>query len=85
MKPLKKSEFVHAMAACEAIVDRIKPLLGGHHPQIQGMVLAELTSIWLGGHPLEVREALLDVHCSGVRELVALSDQERAAMDGGAP
>jgi hypothetical protein len=34
----------------EELVARIKPILAGHPPAIQSMVLAELLAIWLAGH-----------------------------------
>ncbi len=54
----------------EAIVEQIKPILGGLHPGLQGAVLAELLAMWLAGHVAEVRESLLDVHVRTVRELI---------------
>jgi hypothetical protein len=32
------------------LVRRIRPLLAGRHPSVQGAALAELTAIWLHGH-----------------------------------
>lgn len=59
-------------------VNRIRPLLQGFAPQIQGMVLAELLSLWLAGHwmPGDVEETrrmrmlLLKRHDDAVWELV---------------
>ena len=58
------------------IVDRIRPILGGHHPAVQGAVLADLLAIWLAGHQADLREALLDVHIEKVRELVPVNEAE---------
>jgi hypothetical protein len=52
------------------VVDRIRPILGGHHPAVQGAVVADLVAIWLAGHQADLREALLDSHIDTVRQLV---------------
>ena len=84
MKPLEQSEFPSSQREAEAIVDEVRNWFRGHHPAVQGMALAELTAIWLSGHPLEVREDLMALQCAGIRELVELADQERAAGQEGA-
>jgi len=57
----------------EIIVARIRPLLAGHDPGIQGMVIADLLALWLAGHPSELRESLLTMHIGNVRELVVIN------------
>jgi hypothetical protein len=52
------------------VVDRIRPILGGHHPAVQGAVVADLVAIWLAGHQADLREVLLDNHIDTVRQLV---------------
>jgi hypothetical protein len=72
-----------------AVVDRIKPLLRGQQPELQGAVLAELLSIWLAGHVVrgdaqatqQLRAELLAKHCSVVRQLTEVN----AAVMGTAP
>lgn len=55
------------------IVERIRPLLAGHHPAIQGAALADLLAIWLAGHPAAFREDLLTMHITKVRELIPVN------------
>jgi hypothetical protein len=55
------------------IVERIRPLLGGHHPAVQSSVIADLLAMWLAGHEHDIREALLDSHIGLVRELVPVN------------
>jgi hypothetical protein len=63
------------------LVDRIKPLLAGHSPDVQGAVVADLTAIWLAGHHVEgnakatrsMRAELLAFHCSRVSELTKVN------------
>jgi hypothetical protein len=52
--------------------ERIKPLLAGHPPAVQGAALADLLATLIGGHlgPPELREALLNVHIESVRKLI---------------
>jgi hypothetical protein len=61
-----------------ALTNRLKPLLAGHPPGIQGGALAGLVALWLGGHHVKgdpeatekFRAKLLDMHCLAVRQLV---------------
>jgi len=55
------------------IVERIRPLLAGYHPAVQGAVCADLLAIWLAGHEHALREALLTAHIVSVRELVPVN------------
>lgn len=55
------------------IVERIRPLLAGHHPAVQSAVVADLLAMWLAGHEHDIREALLDSHLGLVRELVPVN------------
>jgi hypothetical protein len=65
----------------EAIVERIKPILAGRSPELQGEVLADLLAIWLAGHiapgdpaaTCEMREHLLAMHVDEVRELIPIN------------
>jgi hypothetical protein len=66
------------------ISERIKPLLAGKPPEVQGTVLAELLATWLGGHRVAghppaqaaLREDLLDRHIATVRALLDAADRE---------
>jgi hypothetical protein len=70
---------------------QIEPLLAGLGPDVQGAILANLTSMWLVGHMSEnhddhattaaVREKILGLHIEAVRDLIAPSERElRARM-----
>jgi hypothetical protein len=64
-----------------AIIDRIRPLLAGHSPEVQGAVLADLLAIWLAGHHVAgdedatrtMREELLAFHLTQVRQLTTVN------------
>lgn len=56
----------------DALVERIKPILAGQSPQVQGAVVADLTAIWLGGHHALLRTEALDVHVRAVCDLMEL-------------
>jgi hypothetical protein len=56
--------------------DAIRPILAGEHPAVQGATLADLTAIWLAGHPAELRVELLMMHVHKVCELVPINVDE---------
>jgi hypothetical protein len=63
------------------VTERIKPLLAGHEPEVQGAVLADLLGLWLAGQQVEgdveatrtLRARLLELHCEAVRNLCAVN------------
>jgi hypothetical protein len=60
----------------QALANRIKPLLAGHSPLVQGAALAELVSLWLAGHYQfgpELSETILQQHIELVRELTPVN------------
>jgi len=60
----------------ERLIARVKPVLAGNHPDIQGAVLAELLARFIAGtHPL-LRETILTVHIDMVRKLVPVCEAE---------
>lgn len=61
-----------ATKLADEIVERIRPLLAGHSPPLQGMVVAELTAIWLAGHDPSLRDDLLTLQLETIAELVPL-------------
>lgn len=56
-----------------ALVDRIKPILADKSPELQGAVIIELTSLWLAGHPKDVREDLLEINNFAIRGLTQVN------------
>lgn len=62
-------------------VDSIKSHLKGKPPAVQGAVLADLLAMWLAGHfadgdPIgtrKLREEVLAMHCSMVRQLLTIN------------
>lgn len=56
-----------------ALVDRIKPILADKSPELQGAVIIELTSLWLAGHPKDVREDLLEINNVAIRGLTQVN------------
>jgi hypothetical protein len=59
-----------------ALSQRIRPLLGGHHPGIQGGALADLVSVFIAGHHPAHREQALELFIAAVRSLTPISEQE---------
>jgi len=54
----------------DEIVEKIKPLLAGKHPGVQGVVVANLLAIWLAGHHPDAGGQLLANHMKAVGELI---------------
>ncbi len=55
------------------LVDKIRPILAGKIPEVQGAVLADLLAMWLAGHHQggpEVLRTLLNAHVEHVKRLV---------------
>lgn len=68
------------VAEVTELVERIRPLLAGRLPQVQGAVLAELLATWVKGHrsenglmDREVQDVALSYHLTFVRKLMAIA------------
>ena len=76
--------MVTALQEVVEIINRIRPLLAGREPAVQGAVLAECLAIWLNGHHVEgdaeatrkMRTALLEIHIAAVRGLVDINPRK---------
>lgn len=58
----------------ERIVRLVRPLLGGHPPEIQSAVLADLLATWVAGHQGEPEE-FREVDSEPAAELAAFREQ----------
>lgn len=56
------------------LAEKIKPILGGRGPEVQGAVLAELVSLWAVGHHPAIREQIVTDWLRAVHDLMALND-----------
>ncbi len=56
------------------LLDRIRPILAGHKPPVQGFVLADLLATLLAGQDPAVRDDLLAMHIRAVRDLVPVNE-----------
>jgi hypothetical protein len=62
-------------------VERIRRVLAGRPPEMQGAILADCLALWLAGHHVEgdadatrkMREELLADHCAAVRQLTSIN------------
>lgn len=67
----------------QRITEQIRPLLGGHPPTLQGMIIAELMAIWLAGHDPALRPALRKLQDETIDEMLPLWDELlRGRRDG---
>jgi len=67
-------------------IERIKPLLAGKPPPIQGAVLAELLALWISHHYMvdadgqeqqQMWEDLLQMHVEHVRMLIIAGEADK--------
>lgn len=64
----------------DEIVERIRPLLAGRHPAVQGVALSELVATFIAGHVIpSYREHITDLHFRTVAEMLPalIEDIER--------
>jgi hypothetical protein len=66
----------------EKLSMQIRPMLAGHHPSVQGAVLADLLAVWIVGHYPEARDEILQLHIDTVRELIPVTEKEIFGDDG---
>jgi hypothetical protein len=69
----------------DRLVQRIKPILAGHPPEIQGGALADLLSMFIAGHHPALREEVLQQTIKTARDLVAPNEQMIFEAHGGKP
>ena len=62
-----------------AVTERIMPLLCGRPPEIQGAILAELTSMWIGGFHPDLRKEMFELHLETTKKLIPENDAWRRA------
>jgi hypothetical protein len=75
----------HDARRVHELVDRIKPILAGEAPNVQGAVLADLLAMWLAGHVImgdpketeKMRERALEIHIATVRALIPIEYETR--------
>jgi hypothetical protein len=60
----------------DALYERIKPMLAGHAPAVQGATLLQLLALFLAGHAPALREELLDLHISAVLDLIPMMEHD---------
>ena len=60
----------------ETLSNRIKPLLAGHEPEVQGAALADLVSIFFAGHHPALREESIELWVETMRDLIPESEKE---------
>lgn len=66
----------------EKLVQTIKPILAGRGPDVQGVILCELTAIWLAGHTPLARESLIQMHMEAVRGMIPMCEEELFGPEG---
>ena len=71
----------------EETVAKIRPMLAGLGPEVQGAVLADLFAMYLAGHVgcdaeevAKIREEVIETWLKTVRELVPFNERELLAL-----
>jgi hypothetical protein len=54
----------------------LKPILAGHDPSVQSIVLADLLATWIAGHHPGLRATMLAAHDDLVRDLIPHNEKE---------
>jgi hypothetical protein len=57
-----------------ALTEELSRVLAGHRSEVIGAALADVLSKWIAGHNPVIREPLLAIHISFVREHLPISD-----------
>jgi hypothetical protein len=81
LEAMTGEDVARFMYLADPVVRKIRPHLAGLGDDMQGWVLAELVSMWLGGHHTdnkkatdEMREDLLDVLIKTTRALIPYNE-----------
>lgn len=67
------------------VVERIRPLLAGRPPEVQGGVVADLLSIFIAGHHPALRHEVMQQTVDCARELINANEQILFEQHGGRP
>jgi len=67
------------IARAQQLVARLRPLLHGQRPGVQGIALLDLTATWLAGHHPELRPKVLSQFIQALVELIPENEREIAA------
>jgi len=74
----KRNPFAAQVKESMATADRIRPLLAGLPPEVQGATLADLTMQWVLGHCPESRGEILATHYEAVAVMTRQSAGTRS-------
>jgi hypothetical protein len=74
MRERRQQVALDMVKTTDGIIDQIRPLLAGHNPATQGVVIAELLGILLGGHAPEMRDEICDATVETAWRMMELHD-----------
>lgn len=63
------------------LVAKIKPLLAGWHPSIQGSALVKLVATYIAGHHPSLREEMLRLHIEFVKHMIPVCERDGTPED----
>jgi hypothetical protein len=62
--------------------NKVRSLLAGLPPDMQGAILCDLLATWLVGFPPQVREEMLEMHLAMLRPLIDVNDMIQYGPQG---
>ena len=64
----------------DAAIELIRPLIARRDPMVQGLIVAELSAIWLAGNDDLIRDTVFDLHIKTMRDLTGYYVKRRKEM-----
>jgi len=64
----------------DAAIELIRPLIARRDPMVQGLIVAELSAIWLAGNDDLIRDTVFDLHIKTMRDLTGYYVKRRREM-----
>lgn len=69
---IEPEDFAEATRISDEIIAKVMPMLAGHPPALQGIIVVELLAIWVAGHHPVVRDQMLKLQLETLPGLVEL-------------
>jgi hypothetical protein len=66
----------------DKMTGRMKDMLAGFPPEVQGAMLADLTAIWLAGHAPQIRRHVYQMHADMIWPLVEANEKIMFGSEG---
>lgn len=81
-KDARGNEASDIASGARTLSGRIASMLIGVDPRTVGFVLADLTSVWIIAHEAGMREGLIDLHVTAIRNLMRINEKDLQVGEG---